>query len=157
MAERPLLLAAPNVSEGRDLPVVAAIGQAFEPARLVDVHSDADHGRSVFTLAARQGDLHRALLNGARETLERLDLRRHRGSHPHVGALDVAPVVYLEERDRGAACAEALTSAALIGDELARAGVPLRAAGHGPEPSKSVRRCEAAESVDLPAESSAAS
>ncbi len=122
MAERPLLLAAPNVSEGRDLSAVAAIGQAFEPARLVDVHSDADHGRSVFTLAARQGDLHRALLNGTRATLERLDLRRHRGSHPHVGALDVAPVVYLDERERGAACAEALTSAALIGDEL---GVPV--------------------------------
>jgi glutamate formiminotransferase / 5-formyltetrahydrofolate cyclo-ligase len=119
VAERPLLLAAPNVSEGRDLPAVAAIGQAFEPARLVDVHSDADHGRSVFTLAARQGDFHRALLNGAWETLERLDLRRHRGSHPHVGALDVAPVVYVDEGDRGAACAEALTSAALIGDELA--------------------------------------
>jgi glutamate formiminotransferase / 5-formyltetrahydrofolate cyclo-ligase len=118
VADRPLLLAAPNVSEGRDAAAVASLGRAFRPARLIDVHSDADHGRSVFTLAASQGELARALVEGARAVLRAVDLRRHDGVHPHVGALDVAPVVYLSERDRGAACAEALTAAALIGDEL---------------------------------------
>jgi glutamate formiminotransferase / 5-formyltetrahydrofolate cyclo-ligase len=118
VAEPPLLLAVPNVSEGRDRRAIDAIAASFAPARVLDVHSDPDHGRSVFTLAARQGELARALLAGAREALDRIDLRRHEGGHPHVGALDVAPVVYLDGDRRGAACAEALTAAALIGAEL---------------------------------------
>src|SRR3954451_13365544 len=118
MSERPLLLAVPNASEGREAAAVEAIGRGVAPARLLDVHSDADHNRSVFTLAARQGELAGALVNGAREAIARIDLRRHEGVHPHIGALDVAPVVYLDESDRGAACAEALTAAALIGGEL---------------------------------------
>src|SRR5436305_338566 len=96
----------------------APSGASFAPARLLDTHSDPDHGRSVFTIAAPQGELHRALVNGAREALERVDLTRHRGDHPHVGAIDVAPVVYLNDEQHGPACAEALTAAALIGDEL---------------------------------------
>ena len=117
-----MLLAVPNVSEGSDRAAIDAIGAAFAPARVLDVHSDPDHGRSVFSLAGRQGELAEALLAGAREAVARIDLRAHRGSHPHVGALDVAPVVYLEDSGRGAACAEALTAAALIGDEL---GLPV--------------------------------
>ena len=115
---RPLLLAVPNVSEGGDAARIAAIADAFAPARVLDVHSDADHGRSVFSLAARQGEVAQALLAGARAALTRVDLRAHAGLHPHVGALDVAPVVYLEAAARGAACAEALTAAALIGEQL---------------------------------------
>src|SRR4051812_10933071 len=118
MFERPLLLGVPNVSEGSDAEAIAAIGAAFAPARLLDTHSDPDHGRSVFTLAARQGELARALVAGARAAVARIDLTSRRGDHPHVGAIDVAPVVYLDERRRGAACAEALTAGALIGDEL---------------------------------------
>jgi glutamate formiminotransferase / 5-formyltetrahydrofolate cyclo-ligase len=113
-----LLISVPNVSEGRDTAVLEAIERGFEPARLLDLHSDPDHGRSVFTLAAPQGELSRALRNGAREAIAQIDLRAHEGSHPRVGALDVAPVVYLDESQRGAACAEALTAGALIGDEL---------------------------------------
>lgn len=117
-SRQPILMAVPNVSEGRDAATIAAIGAAFAPARLLDTHSDPDHGRSVFTLAARQGQLARALVNGARAAVERIDLTTHSGDHPHVGAIDVAPVVYLDDEQRGAACAEALTAAALIGDEL---------------------------------------
>jgi glutamate formiminotransferase len=112
-------MAVPNVSEGRDAARIAAIGAAFaRGARLLDTHSDPDHGRSVFTLAARQGELARALVEGARAAVERIDLTIHSGDHPHVGAIDVAPVVYLDGARRGAACAEALTAAALLGDEL---------------------------------------
>ena len=113
-----ILMAVPNVSEGRDAAAIQAIGAAFAPARLLDTHSDPDHGRSVFTLAGEQGQLARALVNGAREAVERIDLTTHAGDHPHVGAIDVAPVVYLDEARRGAACAEALTAAALMADEL---------------------------------------
>jgi len=118
VSERPLLLSVPNVSEGTDAPTIDAIGRAFAPARLLDLHTDPDHGRSVYSLAAPQGELAQALLSGARAAVARIDLRRHRGAHPHVGAIDVAPVVYVDESARGAACAEALTTAALIGDEL---------------------------------------
>src|SRR5436305_11604373 len=114
----PTLLAVPNISEGRDPRLIAELARAFVPAKLLDVHADPDHGRSVFTLAARQGELAAAVLRLASEATARIDLRDHRGSHPHVGALDVAPVVHLEDDARGAACAEALTIAARIGDEL---------------------------------------
>ena len=122
MVQRPLLLSAPNVSEGRDPTAIEAIGRSFVPSRLLDVHSDGDHGRSVFTLAARQGELADALVAGARGALERIDLRRHEGLHPHVGAADVVPVVYPSGEARGAACAEALTVAARLGEEL---GLPV--------------------------------
>src|SRR3954469_17284487 len=100
--------AVPNVSEGCDSPLVKRLGAAFAPARLLDAHSDPDHNRSVFTLAGEQGDLSRALAAGARAAAEWIDLTAHDGLHPHVGALDVAPVVHLSDRDRGAATAEAL-------------------------------------------------
>jgi glutamate formiminotransferase len=112
------LLAIPNVSEGRDQAAIDVIGQAFD-ARLLDVHSDADHHRSVFTLAGRPGDLARAVLSGAAEVVSQVDLNAHEGIHPRVGAIDVAPIVYLDPADRGAACAEALVLGDLIGDELA--------------------------------------
>jgi glutamate formiminotransferase len=119
----PPLLAVPNVSEGRDPAAITAIGVAFAStgAALLDVHSDPDHHRTVYTLAAAAGELAPALVAGARETRARIDLRGERGSHPHVGALDVAPVVYLDAARRGAACAEALVA----GEELGRAGLPV--------------------------------
>jgi glutamate formiminotransferase/glutamate formiminotransferase/formiminotetrahydrofolate cyclodeaminase len=114
-----LLLAIPNVSEGADRDVIDAIAAAFTArggATLLDIHADPDHGRTVFTLAGRPGALAPALRDGAREVLARVDLRRHEGLHPHVGALDVAPFVHLDAARRGAACAEALHAGALLGD-----------------------------------------
>ena len=73
------LLAVPNVSEGRDPAAVEAIGAAFAStgARLLDVHRDYDHHRSVFTLTGDPGELAPALLAGAREAVSRVDLRVH--------------------------------------------------------------------------------
>jgi glutamate formiminotransferase len=124
------LLAVPNASEGRDQTTVQAIAQAFTAdgtARLLDIHSDEDHHRSVFTLAGAQGELSRALLAGTAAAVERIDVGDARepanvGEHPHVGAVDVMPVVYLDTVQRGAACAEALVVAHEIGDGL---GVPV--------------------------------
>src|SRR5258705_6523613 len=116
-----VLLAVPNVSEGRDPVLVELIGAAFAPARLLDVHADPDHNRSVFTFAGEQGGLSRALAAGAHVAAESIDLTVHHGLHPHVGALDVAPVVHLSDGDLGAATAEALTAAALIGEP----GIPV--------------------------------
>jgi glutamate formiminotransferase len=111
-------MAVPNVSEGRDRATLEAIEQGCAPARFLDLHTDPDHGRAVFTLAAPQRELARGLLGLARVAVERIDIRAHGGIHPHVGALDVMPVVYLDGDRRGAACAEALTAAAIVGEEL---------------------------------------
>ncbi len=111
-----MLMSVPNVSEGVDRAVIARIGEAFAPAHLLDVHSDPDHHRSVFTLASTQGELAAALARGAAEAHRSLDIAQHEGIHPHVGAVDVVPVVYLSTNDRGAACAEALTAAEIIAD-----------------------------------------
>ncbi len=124
-------MAVPNVSEGREAATVRAISRAFsaagETVRLLDVHSDSDHHRSVYALAGPAGALSDALLAGAGEAVARIDVMaavpgaagaQTRGEHPHVGALDVAPIVYLDLPSRGAAFAEALVVADRIGDEL---------------------------------------
>jgi len=111
------LLAVPNISEGTDAELIDQIAHAFDANRLA-VHSDPDHNRSVITIAGTLGELSRAVLDGARAAVERLDIRAHKGVHPRVGVLDVAPIVYLTERDRGAACAEALVLGDLLGEEL---------------------------------------
>lgn len=111
------LLSIPNVSEGRDVGKINAIARALD-ARLLGTHSDPDHHRSVFTLAGEPGLLAQAIVRGARQAIETIDLSHHVGLHPRVGALDVAPIVYLEPGDRGAACAEALVLADAIGEEL---------------------------------------
>ncbi len=111
------LLAVPNVSEGRDQGAIGAIAEAFD-ARLLDVHCDPDHNRSVFTLAGDPGALAKATSGGAREAQRRININEHRGVHPRVGAIDVAPIVYLDGADRGAACAEALVLADLLATEL---------------------------------------
>lgn len=111
------LLAVPNVSEARDMRTVDAVAAAFD-ARLLDVHIDPDHNRSVFTLAGEPGALAQHVLAGAREAVARLDIGVHGGEHPRVGVVDVAPIVYLDDAARGAACAEALVLGDMLGDEL---------------------------------------
>ena len=115
-----LLLSVPNVSEGRDLAALDAIGAAFATgSRVLDRHEDADHHRAVFSLAGDPGTLSGALLAGAREAVARIDLRAARGQHPHIGAIDVVPLVHVSDAERGAACAEALVTAELLASELA--------------------------------------
>jgi glutamate formiminotransferase / 5-formyltetrahydrofolate cyclo-ligase len=117
-----MLLAVPNVSEGRDEEVVAELGDAFgKGVALLDTHSDPDHNRSVFTIAGEPGALAGALAAGARATVDAIDMRHHHGVHPHIGALDVCPVVWLETGDRQAAETEALA----IADHVAELGIPV--------------------------------
>ncbi len=115
-----MLLAAPNFSEGRDLGVVEAIESGLASAALIlDSHVDADHNRTVFTLAGEPGAPATALLAGAKAAASGIDMRRHEGLHPAIGALDVCPIVWLAEADRELAEAEALALAASIAEELA--------------------------------------
>lgn len=146
------LLAYPNVSEGRDADAIDQIGAAFGP-HLLDVHSDADHHRSAYTLAGAPNNLARAVTRGAAKAIELVTIDGHDGVHPRVGAIDVAPIVYINEADRGAACAEALVLADLLGDELELpvflygilAGGRTRAELRRGGPAALARRIEAAE------------
>jgi len=116
------LLAVPNISEGIDRRTVDAVGGAFTAAgraQLLDVHTDPDHNRAVFSLAGRPGSLAYAVLAGAAEAVRLIDVQAHEGVHPRVGAIDIAPIVYRTEDQRGAACAEALVLGDLLGEELA--------------------------------------
>jgi glutamate formiminotransferase / 5-formyltetrahydrofolate cyclo-ligase len=113
-----ILLAVPNVSEGRDPSTIEQIGRAWG-GRLLDTHTDPDHHRSVYTLAGDPGELSHALLAGARAAIASIDLNRHAGVHPRIGAIDVVPIVHLDDASRGAACAEALVTADLLGEDLA--------------------------------------
>jgi glutamate formiminotransferase len=113
----------PNVSEGRDPAVIGAIGAALAGrARLLDVHTDVDHNRSVFTLVGDEQQLVDALIDGIACAREQIDLRTHVGAHPRIGAADVVPIVPLRPGDMERACAAALELARRIGEEL---GLPV--------------------------------
>ncbi len=95
-----MLIAVPNISEGRDLPLIgnAVAAVASAGARVLDVHSDAVHNRSVLTLAAEDDE---QLVDGAVELArwaQGLDLTLHTGVHPRLGMLDVCPFVPHEDR-----------------------------------------------------------
>jgi glutamate formiminotransferase / 5-formyltetrahydrofolate cyclo-ligase len=116
-----VLLAVPNFSEGRDQRTLDAIGAALGPG-LIHASADADHHRAVFTVEGEPGALAERVMSAALEAVGRIDLTRHRGVHPRVGAIDVAPIVYLDEADRGAAIAEALILADRLGNHV---GLPV--------------------------------
>ena len=114
------LEAVPNFSEGRDATVIAALGDALGAhARVLDIHSDADHNRSVFTLVAESEPLVEALLAGIAVARDRIDLHEHEGVHPRIGAADVVPVVPIRPEDMERAKETALALASRVGEELA--------------------------------------
>ncbi|HET8751496.1 MAG TPA: glutamate formimidoyltransferase, partial [Gaiellaceae bacterium] len=117
------LEAVPNFSEGRDGATIDAIGAALgEHARLLDVHSDPDHNRSVYTLVGSEEELVSSLLAGIACARERIDLGSHDGAHPRIGAADVVPLVPIRDTDAERARAAALELAWRVGEEL---GLPV--------------------------------
>ena len=118
----PPLLAVPNVSEGSDAECLDRLEQAFTGGvKLLDRHSDANHDRTVFTLAGGAGALTEALAAGAEEALETIEMDRYRGAHPAVGALDVCPIVWFDPADREAAREEAVA----VATQIAGLGIPV--------------------------------
>jgi len=107
----------PNVSEGRRPEVVARLAAAASSppgVRLLDVSSDPDHNRSVLTLAGDADGLHAGLLALYEAALGEIDLTRHQGVHPRVGAVDVVPFVPLGGTPMAAAAAAAERLAAEV-------------------------------------------
>ncbi|HEY8022738.1 MAG TPA: glutamate formimidoyltransferase [Thermoanaerobaculia bacterium] len=114
----PPLECVPNVSEGRRPEVVARLLRAVtgvSGVRLLDASSDPDHNRSVLTLAGEPAALHAGLLALYEAALAEIDLTRHRGVHPRVGAVDVTPFVPLA----GASMPLAVEAAERLGAALA--------------------------------------
>jgi glutamate formiminotransferase len=121
-----LLESVPNFSEGRDRETLDALVEAFGAggARVLDVHSDADHNRSVFTVVADPDSLVEGLAAAIALSTARIDLTRHQGVHPRVGAADVVPFVRFSPDDpRPEQAARALAR------RIAMLGVP--AIGYG--------------------------
>jgi glutamate formiminotransferase len=144
----------PNFSEGREQATLDALAGALDgPATLLDVHADVDHNRSVFTLVGGEADLVEGLLAAVSSAKDRIDLRRHEGAHPRVGAADVVPVVPVSAEDMPRAKSAATGLAERIGGEL---GLPVflygeLAPGRGPAffrrggPAELQRRIDAGE------------
>jgi glutamate formiminotransferase len=114
-----LIECVPNFSEGRDLAKVDAIVQAMSGvpgAWVLDRSSDADHNRSVITLAGRPEAVAEAVIRGAGKAADLIDLTRQAGVHPRIGATDVIPFVPLE----GISVEECVALARQAGQELWR-------------------------------------
>jgi glutamate formiminotransferase / 5-formyltetrahydrofolate cyclo-ligase len=116
------LVAVPNFSEGRNPRVIGSLEATLGcHARILNRHSDTQHNRAVFTMAADPAKLVEALVAGAAHALDLIDLRSHQGLHPHIGALDVSPVVWqIDERHD-----DALAVAREVGEGIAALGVPV--------------------------------
>lgn len=113
----------PNFSEGRDRATIDALAAALgQHAEVLDVHADADHNRSVFTIVGEEDELVAALLAGIACARERIDLRDHEGAHPRIGAADVVPLVPIVPDDMPRAREAARDLARRVGDEL---GLPV--------------------------------
>ncbi|MFM8322934.1 MAG: glutamate formimidoyltransferase [Chloroflexota bacterium] len=119
-----VLLCEPNISEGIDLALVEDVlaeVRRFPEVRILDVSSDADHNRSVFTYLGEPQAVLQATMALAQKAFERIDMRAHHGSHPRQGALDVAPFIPV----RGIETPEAVEIARQFGRFAGGLGVPV--------------------------------
>jgi glutamate formiminotransferase / 5-formyltetrahydrofolate cyclo-ligase len=111
----------PNFSEGRDQTTIDSLAAALGGAELLDVHADVDHNRSVFTLVGDETALVDALVAGIGTARELIDLRRHEGAHPRIGAADVVPLVPIRPEDME----RARTAALELGRRVGELGLPV--------------------------------
>ncbi|HEY7679032.1 MAG TPA: glutamate formimidoyltransferase [Terriglobia bacterium] len=115
----------PNFSEGRDRAKMAQIQSAIESVsrvRVLDLHMDPDHHRSVITFVGDEQGILEAAVRGVAEAAARIDLNHHRGEHPRIGAADVVPFVPIQ----GVTLADCASIAHRAGEEIyRRCGVPV--------------------------------
>lgn len=116
-----LLECVPNFSEGRDQDTIDTIAGALRKpgVTLLDVQSDSDHNRSVFTLIGEAGPLIDAVFDAVKVAVERIDLRQHTGAHPRLGAADVVPFIPLMETPMEAAVSASRDLGQRVAQELA--------------------------------------
>ena len=120
-----LIECVPNFSEGRRQEVINSIADAIRSTpgvNLLDVESNPDHNRSVISFVGEPGPVKQAALAGSAKAVELIDLTKHKGEHPRMGAVDVVPFVPLS----GATMDDCVTLAKDFGREFAeRFHVPV--------------------------------
>ncbi|OGP73168.1 MAG: glutamate formimidoyltransferase [Deltaproteobacteria bacterium RBG_16_49_23] len=119
-----LLECVPNISEGRDPDKIASIAgeiRKHKEVRLLDISSDRDHHRSVFTFVGEPEEVKEAALSFALKAIDLIDMREHKGEHPRLGAVDVVPFVPIH----GVEMEEAVGIAREFGKELGKRGIPI--------------------------------
>ncbi len=120
MAE-PLFEAVPNISEGRDRGKVSRILESVRSVpvvRVLDLHSDSDHNRSVITMVGQEEPLVKAAVSLVRACAAEIDLSSQADVHPRMGSLDVLPFVPLE----GATLSDAARIANKVGERIGALG-----------------------------------
>ncbi|MCY3712920.1 MAG: glutamate formimidoyltransferase [Gemmatimonadetes bacterium] len=125
-----LIECVPNFSEGRDTGIVEAIAAsiaAVDGVHLAGMEMDGDHNRSVITFMGSPGDVARGAFEGCRTARDLIDLRRHRGVHPRIGATDVIPFIPLSNCTMD----DCVSLARDCGGEIGRSlGIPVYFYGH---------------------------
>ena len=119
-----VLLCEPNISEGRELEVVEQVVEQIRQVhgiRFLDISSDADHHRSVFTYLGEPEPVLEATKAMASKAFELIDMTKHQGSHPRMGAVDVVPFIPV----RGLETEEAVEIARRFGEFVGELGVPV--------------------------------
>lgn len=119
-----ILMAVPNVAEGRDQAVIEAVADAVrsvDGVTLIDLSSDDNHNRTVLTFLGEAAAVEEAARRMADVALERIDMRTHRGMHPRVGAVDAVPFIPV----RGMTMDEAVVVAHSFGRFLGAKGIPV--------------------------------
>ena len=119
-----LLECVPNISEGRDQKKIALIAEEVKKhkgVKLLDVSSDRDHHRSVYTFIGEPKAVKDAAFSLALKAIDLIDMTQHRGGHPRLGAVDVIPFVPIQ----GVRMEEAVQVARELGKELGKKGIAV--------------------------------
>jgi len=119
-----LLECVPNISEGRDQEKIAFLAEEVKKqnkVKLLDYSSDRDHHRSVFTFVGEPEAVKDAAFSLAMKALDLIDMRKHRGDHPRLGAVDVVPFIPIQ----GVEMEEAVQIAREFGRGLGKRGIPV--------------------------------
>lgn len=113
----PLIECVPNFSEGRNADTIEMLRAAVlrvKDVALLDHHVDADHNRCVLTFVGSRVDIGEAAFRAVKTAIERIDLRKHEGEHPKIGAADVVPFVPL----RGASMEQCVQLARKVAERI---------------------------------------
>ena len=123
-----LFEAVPNFSEGRDgekISRIAASVRDVPGVRVLNLHSDPDHNRSVLTFVGEEESLLQASIALARACASEIDLTTQSGVHPRMGALDVLPFVPLGPPLSDATLEDAIRLAKAVGEDIGALGLPV--------------------------------
>ena len=120
-----VLMAEVNISEGTDMNLVEQVKAALlagEPVDVMDINSNTDHNRTVFTYKGNPEAVLAGTKRLAAKAIELIDMTKHSGSHPRMGAVDVVPFIPVREVSIDEALVIARAFGRFLGDEL---GVPV--------------------------------